>query len=175
MTKAKIILLSPSLRGKEFELTDNVYSCGRTSDRDIEIADVTISSSHCTFTRSGDTYILADNHSTNGTRVNGELISDPVELKHTDILTIGMVEALYECANGAVTNTNKASVTTRINIATDMQKTVPCITTNFSPKALSKKNNQAQKIFIFIIIGLVLMIIALGIFVVFQMLNRPAT
>ncbi|MEG1980327.1 MAG: FHA domain-containing protein, partial [Victivallaceae bacterium] len=66
----KLIILSERLRGKSFELNKDVMSAGRSEQRDICIKDTTLSSHHCDFIKQGDKYILHDNNSTNGTRVN---------------------------------------------------------------------------------------------------------
>ena len=92
----KITILSSQHRGKTFELTKDVYTVGRIEERDICIADPTISTYHGSFVKSGSTYILKDNNSTNGSRVNNEPIVEK-ELKNSDIIQLGDVEMLYDC------------------------------------------------------------------------------
>ena len=70
----KITILSAQHRGKTFELTKDVYTVGRIEERDICIVDPTISTYHGSFVKSGNNYILKDNKSTNGSRVNNEPI-----------------------------------------------------------------------------------------------------
>ena len=76
----KITILSEQHRGKTFELTKDLYTVGRIEERDICIPDPTISTYHGSFVKSGNTYILKDNNSTNGSRVNNEPIVEQ-ELK----------------------------------------------------------------------------------------------
>lgn len=176
MTKAKLVILSAQHRGKVFELTKDFYSCGRLPERDICIPDTTVSSYHCEFIRSGDNYIIRDHHSTNGIRVNNVQVSEQM-LSHTDLVTIGMVEALYESDDGTVTVT-KAN--TNIDIQTgDMTKTVVCIAptgfgTQLSKKAVgpSKKGNM---LFIIIFVLLALLVASLVILVYMALPGSPAS
>lgn len=93
---AKITILSQQYRGKTFELTKDSYTVGRIEERDICIVDPTVSTYHGSFVKSGNTYILKDNNSTNGTRINNVQIVEQ-ELKSSDIIQLGDVEMLYDC------------------------------------------------------------------------------
>ena len=92
----KLTILSEQLRGKTFELNKDLHTVGRIEERDICIMDPTISTYHCSFIKSGNTYILKDNNSTNGTRVNNVPITEQ-ELQNSDIIQMGDVEMLYDC------------------------------------------------------------------------------
>lgn len=98
----KLIILSEQLRGKSFELTKDVHTVGRSEERDICIKDPTISTYHCDFVKTGNTYTIRDNKSTNGTRVNNVPITEQ-ELQNSDILQVGGVEILYDCDDKSVT------------------------------------------------------------------------
>ena len=118
----KLIVLSEKLRGKTFELTKDVQSAGRTEDKDICIKDPTISSHHCDFVKTEKSYILRDNQSTNGTRVNNVPITEQ-ELKNSDILQLGGVEILYDCDDDTATSVTRTQTgidldSTEIGIAT---------------------------------------------------------
>ena len=114
----KITLLSEQLRGKTFELVNDQYTVGRIEERDICIVDPTISTFHCSFTKSGSTYILKDNASTNGTRVNNVPIVEQ-ELQNSDIIQMGDVEMLYYCEDKN-TQTNITRTQTGINLTNNM-------------------------------------------------------
>lgn len=92
----KLILLSDQLRGKSFELTKGRYSCGRFEKHDICIKDPTISLHHCDFIRDGNSYIVSDCGSTNGTRINNVPITEQ-KLWDSDIVQIGRIEILFDC------------------------------------------------------------------------------
>jgi pSer/pThr/pTyr-binding forkhead associated (FHA) protein len=76
------------------ELTDEIITIGRLPDNSIQIDDASVSSHHAKLSRSGDHYQLTDLDSTNGTRVNGERISD-VQLQDGDRIRFGKIEAHY--------------------------------------------------------------------------------
>ncbi|MBR0459743.1 MAG: FHA domain-containing protein [Victivallales bacterium] len=98
MANVKITILSEKMRGTSFELTNEQYTIGRADSANICIPDPTISGHHCTLLRNEDeTYAVRDEGSTNGTRVNGERITDEiVTLKSGDILQVGGVEILID-------------------------------------------------------------------------------
>ena len=54
----KLIILSEQFRGRTFELTKDQHTVGRVDERDICIKDPTVSTYHCRFVKSGNTYIL---------------------------------------------------------------------------------------------------------------------
>jgi pSer/pThr/pTyr-binding forkhead associated (FHA) protein len=156
----KLIVLSEKLRGKTFELTKDVQSAGRTEDKDICIKDPTISSHHCDFVKTEKSYILRDNQSTNGTRVNNVPITEQ-ELKNSDILQLGGVEILYDCEDKSVTTAIKTQTGINLQGAQVGISTIKEMA-NFSPFASDKKKNaKNQKIMIIFVIILVLVIIAL--------------
>lgn len=110
----KITILSSQHRGKTFELTKDLYTIGRIEERDICIVDPTISTYHGSFVKNGNTYILKDNNSTNGSRVNNEPIVER-ELKNSDIIQLGDVEMLYDCED-ADNSAEKTSNITGISL-----------------------------------------------------------
>ncbi len=109
----KLVILSEQLRGQKFELVKDVHTCGRIPSRDIHIPDPTVSTHHCDFVKTGDTYKLVDHNSTNGTRVNNIPITEQ-ELHNTDILQIGGIEVLYDCDDKSMTTVLKTQ--TGINL-----------------------------------------------------------
>ncbi len=151
MANPKLIVLSEKLRGKSFELTDDIYTAGRSNTQNICIKDSTLSSHHCDFIRTEDgNYLLKDNNSTNGTRINNVPITEQL-LKSSDIIQLGGVEVLYDFDDG----TSTASLTrtkTGIDLdSTDIaMKTVVTKMDNLSPFAQEerKKGIMSQKIVI---------------------------
>ena len=96
----KLTVLFEKLRGKTFELNKEQMSAGRRDGMDICIKDASMSGHHCDFIRTEKgTYILRDNNSTNGTRVNNVPITEQ-ELKNSDIIQLGGVEILYDSPLG---------------------------------------------------------------------------
>lgn len=148
----KIMILSEQHRGKTFELTKDLYTVGRIEERDICIPDPTISTYHGSFVKNGNTYILKDNNSTNGSRVNNEPILEQ-ELKNSDIIQLGDVEMLYECEDkgdvGKTSNITGISLTVSPTSSSSIKKIDP-----ISPYGEKNKNNnkKSQKV-ILIVLG----------------------
>jgi pSer/pThr/pTyr-binding forkhead associated (FHA) protein len=168
----KLIVLSEKLRGKTFELTKDVHSAGRTDDRDICIKDPTISSHHCDFVKAEKNYILRDNNSTNGTRVNNVPVSEQ-ELKNSDILQLGGVEILYDCDDETSTSVTRTQTgidldSTEIGLATVKELN------NFSPFAKddSKKGGFSQKILIALVSLLAVAILVLLAFLIILIFRK---
>ncbi len=79
------------------ELTDDVVTVGRVSDNAIQIEDASVSSHHAELTSREGTYILKDLGSTNGTRLNGQVVEAEVEMRLSpgDRLLFGSVPIAY--------------------------------------------------------------------------------
>ena len=99
MSNPKFKVLYEKLRGKTFEINRDAMSIGRRDTMDICIKDATLSGHHADIIRSqrdGKTvYILRDNDSTNGTKVNNVAITEQ-ELKNSDLILFGAVEVLFD-------------------------------------------------------------------------------
>ena len=154
----KLIILSEQLRGQRFELTENLYSCGRVQDRDICIVDPTISTHHCDFILRDDSYVLIDRGSTNGTRVNNIPITEQT-LQNTDILQIGGIEILYDCDDKSMTSVIKTQ--TGINLGDEMGVSTVNRMDNFSPFKDGSKGGKSNKLIVGFVIMLVLLVVIL--------------
>lgn len=115
MASPRAIILSEIMRGKSFELVNDVYTIGRTEDNDICIPDGTLSSKHAEIIKLGDMFKVIDKGSTNGTRINGERITES-NLRSSDILQVGGIEILFDSEDAST----KASNTTQTNINLDI-------------------------------------------------------
>ena len=167
----KITILSEQHRGKTFELTKDLYTVGRISERDICIADPTISTYHGSFVKSGNTYILKDNNSTNGSRVNNEPIAEKL-LKNSDIIQLGDVEMLYDCDEDNGNSGGKTSNITGINlVVTPTSSSSVKKLDSISPYGEKNKNEskKSQKImFVFIGILILIVLVLLGFLVAYM-------
>ena len=140
----KITLLSEQLRGKTYELTKDVYTVGRIEVRDICISDPTISTFHCTFTKEGNTYILRDNNSTNGTKINNASVSEQ-ELRNSDIIQMGDVEMLYYCEEKSTQTTTRTL--TGINLTDNLSSSSSVTKMDaISPRSLETDREKNQKV-----------------------------
>jgi pSer/pThr/pTyr-binding forkhead associated (FHA) protein len=77
------------------ELTDERITIGRAPDNVIQIDDSSVSSRHAELLLIGERYQLKDLGSTNGTRVNSELMADTF-LRVGDRIRFGKVDARFE-------------------------------------------------------------------------------
>lgn len=81
-------------QGTRFQLEDAVHTVGRTKENSIRLHDTEVSREHAELVRRGDTYILRDLSSSNGTFINGQQASDR-ELVSGDQLQFGRSLLLY--------------------------------------------------------------------------------
>ena len=136
----KLTVLFEKLRGLSFELVEPQYTVGRKDNMDICIKDASLSGHHCDLIRMEDgNYLLRDNDSTNGTRVNNVAVKE-AKLKSSDILQLGGVEVLYDFGSVAET----AAVTRTINLD-DLDSNLSTVRelNNYSPFA--KRDHRKQK------------------------------
>lgn len=89
-----LVGISIDYKGKTFDLTDDEISIGRSNENVITLHNSSISGHHCRLTRQGSTYELRDLGSTNGTRVNGQPVTD-VLLQDRDVVHFGALEFVY--------------------------------------------------------------------------------
>ncbi len=91
----KLVRINDSFAGEEFSLSEQENTIGRTDDNFILLSDTSISRRHAVVHRRGDIYLAEDRGSSNGTRVNGKDINQPVELSSGDRVEFGNVEFLF--------------------------------------------------------------------------------
>lgn len=89
-----LVGLSTDYQGKSFDLEDDDVTIGRSDENVITLNNASVSGFHCSLKRQGFSYLLADLQSTNGTRVNGQPITETV-LQDRDIIHFGSLEFLY--------------------------------------------------------------------------------
>ncbi len=140
----KFTVLHEKLRGQSFEIDRDTMSIGRRNTCDICLADGSVSGYHADIIKSEKDgkvcYILRDNESTNGTRINNEQISEKV-LQDSDLIAFGNVEVLFDngdSKNAEIQFTHTIDLrNTEINIAT------PKTLVNFNPLAANEKKKNA--------------------------------
>jgi pSer/pThr/pTyr-binding forkhead associated (FHA) protein len=85
---ARIILVFNKKVVREYPFTKDSLTVGRNESNDIAIDNFAVSGLHARIDKSGDTYILTDLQSTNGTFVNDKKITSH-KLQHKDKITVG--------------------------------------------------------------------------------------
>jgi pSer/pThr/pTyr-binding forkhead associated (FHA) protein len=90
------------IAGAAHELAEDLVTIGRAPDNTIVIEDGSVSSHHAELRSAGKTYQLKDIGSTNGTRLNGNPVTE-AQLGHGDRIRFGGVEARYEAVDPTAT------------------------------------------------------------------------
>lgn len=170
----KLTVLYEKLRGKSFEIDRDAMSIGRKDSCDIQLADGSVSSHHADIIRSEQNgevcYILRDNDSTNGTKVNNEPVSEHI-LKNSDLISFGHVEVLFDGVTG---QSDETHITHTIDLGNTSNNTTTTQTlTNFSARAMKeqKKNAQTNLLMLGIIIVGGLLVLGVVGFTVFKMFS----
>ncbi|HOO19839.1 MAG: FHA domain-containing protein [Kiritimatiellae bacterium] len=92
---AKLSGMSGDFKGREFPIEQGEITIGRKADNRILLDHPTISSHHCRILHSGDSCVLQDLDSTNGTRVNSRDVKESA-LHHKDLIQLGSIEFLFD-------------------------------------------------------------------------------
>ncbi len=92
---AKLSGMSGDFKGREYPIEQGEITIGRKADNMILLDHPTISSHHCRILRSGDSCVLQDLESTNGTRVNSRDVKESA-LHHKDLIQMGSIEFLFD-------------------------------------------------------------------------------
>jgi pSer/pThr/pTyr-binding forkhead associated (FHA) protein len=90
----KLIVLSEEGVSREFPLTGKTTTIGREEDNHICLGDKSVSRYHAKLQRVFTGFTIQDENSTNGTRVNGRVISKQF-LKNRDLIEIGNYHLRY--------------------------------------------------------------------------------
>jgi hypothetical protein len=91
----RLVAQTPEFEGKVFELSGAELTVGRIADNKIQIEHASVSGHHAVFKLDGLDYVIKDLDSTNGTRINGERVTQQ-KLRRNDILRLGNIELLYD-------------------------------------------------------------------------------
>jgi hypothetical protein len=91
----RLVAQSPEFTGKIFDLSGREITVGRVTDNKIQIEHASVSGHHAVLKLDNLDYVIKDLDSTNGTRINGERISEQ-KLRRNDILRLGNIELLYD-------------------------------------------------------------------------------
>lgn len=83
-----VVRVGPS-PGKVYPLIKNELTIGRDINNDIVINDSEISRNHCRLVMSGDSYLIEDLGSTNGTWVNEQRLTASHQLQHGENFRLG--------------------------------------------------------------------------------------
>ncbi|MBP5585529.1 MAG: FHA domain-containing protein [Lentisphaeria bacterium] len=161
----KFVVLSEQLRGQMFELKQDEITIGRSDERTICLKDPTVSTLHCKVTHNGDKFIIADAGSTNGTKVNGNPLTEEYELQNGDIVRVGAFELLFDTEDKTMTmSIQKTQTGIDINAANATQTIKSVASSGFTER--KQGSGLSNKLMIIIVVLLALIFLAiLGLFV----------
>jgi signal transduction histidine kinase len=91
---ASLFVIQGRDQGSRFHLEEAVHSIGRTQNHSIRLHDTEVSRNHAELVRRGDSYTVRDLGSSNGTFVNGRLVSEH-DLANGDQVQVGRSLLLY--------------------------------------------------------------------------------
>ena len=83
------------MAGRLYKLDRDVTIVGRNPDCDVVLQPKSVSRKHAAVSRTGSSFEIKDLGSTRGTLVNGQKLTEPVELKDGDTLQIGEVQLTF--------------------------------------------------------------------------------
>jgi pSer/pThr/pTyr-binding forkhead associated (FHA) protein len=93
---ASLLVRSGELKGRRLPIKTPVVNIGRADFNDVVIADPSVSTSHAKLQRRDDIWVLSDLHSTNGTFLEGERITDEAALAPGTTVRFGEVSVMFE-------------------------------------------------------------------------------
>jgi len=168
----RLVAQSPEFTGQSFDLLGPEISVGRVADNKIQVEHASVSGHHALLKLSGLDYILKDLDSTNGTRVNGDKISEQ-KLRRNDVVRLGNIELLYDSEH-APPGQPMPSPSERVNLAECASKGRPPDFTNASP-IVKRLRGAPDKMWAWILSVLgILAVAGIGYFVWVVFLTPPA-
>lgn len=109
-------------RWNELQLESQVtITIGREISNDIQISHSSVSREHAEITRNGDAFFLEDNQSTNGTFLNGRLVTSKVKLAHDDVIIVGHTKLIFQSTKIIYNVQSRGMRIDAINITKDVQ------------------------------------------------------
>ena len=165
----RLVILSEGLTGKAHELKVEKTTIGRVEDNAFQIQEASVSSHHCEILLRGQTVVVHDLNSTNGTFVNGQQITGEVILKPGQIVRFGQVELRLEDAGAKPATATKKLPDQTMVIPQGVKLGGDTSVAAFSKEShgFVKKSNMGTKIFIGVA-GVVFLAIIVVIFILLQ-------
>ncbi len=90
----RLLVLSGELRGREFDVTQDLIRLGKSRQCNVILTDESVSRVHAEVRHEGDAYRVIDQGSTNGTFIGGARITDGF-LRPGDVLALGRVQLRF--------------------------------------------------------------------------------
>ncbi|MFN8472112.1 MAG: FHA domain-containing protein [Anaerolineae bacterium] len=101
---------------KQWSLNRTILRIGRGADNDVILAEREVSRHHAEIRKEGESFVVTDLGSTNGTFVNGQRITRPMRLRDGDLITIaGQYEMVFVDADATTPVGGQVRATLRID------------------------------------------------------------
>jgi hypothetical protein len=168
----RLVAQSPEFEGKTFDLSGPEVSVGRVADNKIQIEHASVSGHHAVFKLDQLDYVIKDLDSTNGTRINGERVSQQ-KLRRNDILRLGNIEMLYDSEHQPP-GQPMPQPSERVNLNECMSHGRPPQFANASPVGKPPRGGGDKKWTYIIALTSLLAIAAVVYFVCTVVINPPA-
>jgi len=153
---AFLIGMSGTVKGQKFELNKDRTTIGRAANNDIVVQDEAVSSQHCYISRRGNTFILHDLNSTNGTTLNLQPVLTEATLQNKQVIQVGASELMFE-------GVPQEGVTSTIQPVTDViveksPVTAPKSFSSVSPFGARYKSRKGLWLALVLIFGCIVLI-----------------
>ena len=160
---AVLMGMAGDVKGKSFPIEQDEISLGRSSDNTIPLNNATVSGRHATITREGDSYVLRDLGSTNGTRVNSREVKDSVVLRPKDLVQVGSVEFLFNSEALSYEDAQAAFSQTEV-LESKGPAEMPKSFGNISPFGARRRENMTVWIPLIIALGILALLVVVYLF-----------
>ncbi len=173
---AKLVILSAGMTGRSHELAVDKTTVGRVEDNTFPITDPSVSSHHCEILLKGGEVIVRDLNSTNGTYINGDKVTEAT-LKPGQVLRLGQIELRLEteatasatsgATGGAAKKPTDATMVIPRGVSlTDLEQAARG-GFDTAGAGFAKKDDKASKIFLYVAIGVAVVIVGLLLYAFF--------
>jgi len=153
---AFLIGMSGTVKGQKFDLNKDRTTIGRADNNDIVVKDEAVSSQHCYISQRGNSFVLHDLNSTNGTTVNLQPVSTEAVLQNKQVIQVGASELMFEGAP-------EEGVTSTIQPVTDVvveksPVTAPKSFSSVSPFGARYKSRKGLWLALVLIFGFIVLV-----------------
>jgi ABC transport system ATP-binding/permease protein len=122
---AKLVMINGPQAGKEFYLFEPIVSVGRTEEKEVTIAHISVSRHHAQIKKEDNgSYIITDPNSSNGTFVKGKRVRNGLRARLGDKVRFGQIECLIVDPQGQGSSTQSSFVTYAIIVIAVIGATV---------------------------------------------------
>jgi hypothetical protein len=168
----KLVLLIQGKPANEFPLSGGTVTIGRAADNGVQIPDDSVSSHHAELVAEGDSYVLRDIGSTNGTKLNNEQLP-PGELRKLtggEVMKFGSIECRYDSEGKRPSSKPLPPVKAGVDLKSGSTRP-STIFQNVSP--FKKKEDKSSRVLQIIILVLAAGALGCFLFLLWKFLQQP--